>query len=122
MKETKATRASIDYVFSIAKYLYFNVEIDEEVKVSKLAKEANLDRFTAALAFIMNHNITLLGGFRISYTDETRTAIKKLPHLFIDKPKGYTDEKHVIPIEYFRKNKENDAPMVRILPYKDVLE
>jgi hypothetical protein len=94
------TKNSLNYVLDIVKYLYFNLELNQEIELSKLSKPTSRDMFIAALDFVIDRDLTLLGGFSIRYTDEHRTAIKKIANLSIKPVQGFTDQKHVMPFEF----------------------
>lgn len=71
------TNKALTYLFSITKYLYFNVEADKEIKIDSLAIKTNQEKFKSAINFIIDQNICILGGFVIRYGDETRETIVK---------------------------------------------
>lgn len=114
------TKKSLNYIFEITKYLYFNLEIDQEIEVKKLSKEASREMFAAALDFIIDRNLTHLGGFQIRYTDESRQAIKKVPHLFVKGVEGFNDNKHVLPFEF--KRTTDNKPLVVAEKYVKLFE
>lgn len=114
------TKKALNYVFEITKYLYFNLELGQEIELSKLTKEQNRDRFVSALDFIITRNLTLLGGFQIRYIDETRQAIKKVPHIKIKHPKGHQEQKNVLPFEF--ETTKDGNPLVLIEPYEKLFE
>lgn len=105
------TKEALNYVFEITKYLYFNLELNEEIEIAKLTKPKNKEMFEAAIDFIIDRSLTLLGGFQIRYTDQTRKSITKVPHWLTVKPEGYTDEHHVMPFK-FKKTDEGDPLVV----------
>lgn len=113
----EAKKQTLEYVFAIAKYLYFNVEIDQEVEVKKLAKPENEKKFHSALQFLIDRNMFVLGGFQVKYIDETRSSIKKVAHLFIDVPSPTSEHRFVVPVENYKKDKETEKPLVKIEPY-----
>lgn len=114
------TKKSLNYVFEITKYLYFNLEIDQEIELKKLRSTENDQMFAAALDFIIDRNLTLLGGFQIRYTDENRTSIKKIPHVMIEPVQGYTNERHVMPFDF--KKCSNGEPIVLSKKYEQLFE
>jgi hypothetical protein len=92
----KITKKALDYLFGIVKYLYFNIEIGQEIEIEKLSSKHSRAQFVSALDYIIDRNLCLLGGFKVEYTDTSRTSIKKIPHTFAASHEG-TD---VLPFEF----------------------
>ncbi len=103
-------KKSLNYIFEIVNYLYFSLELDQAIEVVKLRKEPNKDMFAAALDFIIDRNLTFLGAFSIRYTDETRTAIKKIPHFLAKEVEGVRMDKHLMPFDF--KLSKDKKPLV----------
>lgn len=118
----EANKATLEYVFAIAKYLYFNVKIDEEVALSKLAKPSNEEKFKAALQFLLDNRIFVLGGFQVKYVDETRSSLKKVAHLFIEVPSPTSEHLFVVPVENYKSEKDSERKLVKIEPYYPLFE
>lgn len=94
------TKKALTYVFEITKYLYFNLELNQEIELKKLRSPENDAMFASALDYIIDRNLTLLGGFQIRYLDQERTKIKKVPHFRAIPVEGWTDEKHLLPFKF----------------------
>ncbi len=114
------TKKSLNYVLEITKYLYFNLEINQEIEVKKITQQNNRDMFAAALDFIIDRNLTLLGAFQIRYTDETRESIKKVPHFLAKEVEGMKLDKHVMPFEF--KMTPDNKPLVVSEKYVKLLQ
>ena len=114
------TEKNLSYIFGIVKYLYFSIDIGEEIPISKLSKERTRKQFISALEFIIDKGICSLGGFSIRYTDENRDTIKKVPSLYIKPVEGHIDQHKVLPFD-FEKTKEGRW-LVRGEKYKDIFD
>lgn len=118
---TQANKKNINYFTEILKFLYFNIEIGEEVLISDLSGEETRESFLAAVDFFIDKNLGVLGGFQIKYLDQSRESIKKVTHLFLDEPKGDKGENVVRSIDYFCKEKD-ESPKVVVEKYRKLLE
>lgn len=114
------TQKSLGYVLEILKFLYFGLELEQEMNIKRLASDETRDQFLAALDFIIDRNMTHLGAFQIRFTDQSRTAIKKVPHLYAEGVEGYNDNKHVLPFS-FRSN-DKGLPLVVAEKYEKLFE
>ena len=64
------TQKSLGYILEIVKYLYFKMELEQEIEIKRLASDQTRDMFLAALDFIIDRNLTHLGAFQVRFMDE----------------------------------------------------
>ncbi len=113
-------KKSLNYIFEIVNYLYFNLELDQEIGIKTLRKESNKDMFAAALDFIIDRNLTFLGAFVIRYTDESRTSIKKKPCFLANDVEGVQMDKNLMPFDF--KNSKDGKPLTLSAKYIKLFE
>lgn len=117
----KITPECLTLLQTIEHYFFFKMKMNEERSVASLAAPENLEAFIAYVKMFEHDGRGFIGGFRISFTDESLTRIIKRPHSFMDPSKKFEDGEYVIDVERYQKNPANNLPYTIIDKFKPVL-